>query len=374
MIDNSIFNKRLDILAMSAFAKLFTGNFGSKTNPLGTRHIMFSIVDHFEPYHGDATDIEAIERVESWQTNYPLMANKHTDADGCHPRHTWFYPPHCNLKHLVALVNLSHKGYGEVEMHLHHNHMPPFPDTSETLKNKILKCVEDYSKHGIFCLPDGTKTFAFVHGDWSLDNACGDEICGVNDEISILRECGCYADFTFPSLGIAQPGIINKMYYVKDDPHKPKSYNKGKEVISGGKSWGDLLMVTGIFGARLVRLFPFPKVSIECSGLDGIIPPSSERIDYWIDNAVSVKGRPDWLFIKLHVHGAVESAWSGQLFQGAHDMYGYLESQYNDGNKYRLHYVSAREMFNIVKAAESEKYGDPNDYRNFVIPRYTYLS
>lgn len=373
MVNKSIYNKRLDILILSSLTKLFSGNFSFSADYFGTKHIMFSIVDHFEPYHGDATDIKANERVESWHINYPLMADKHIDADGCHPRHTWFYPPHLDLKHLVKLVNLSSHGFGEIEMHLHHNHMPPFPDTSQTLKNKILKCIEDYSKHGIFCLPDGKKTFAFVHGDWSLDNACGNEICGVNDEITILNECGCYADFTFPSLGMAQPAMINKMYYAKDDPKKPKSYNKGKEVISGVRPCGDLLMVTGIFGARLVRGLPFPKVSIECSGLDGIIPPSKERINYWIDNAVKVKGKPDWLFVKLHVHGAVESAWNGQLFQGAHDMYEYLESCYNDGNNFMLHYVSAREMYNIVKAAEAGMQGNPNAYRNFIIPRYIYL-
>ncbi len=33
-----------------------------------------------------------------------------------------------------------------------------------------------------------------------------------------------------------------------------------------------------------------------------------------------------------------------------------------------LHYVTAREAYNIVKAAEAGKSGDPNDYRDFEIP------
>jgi len=38
----------------------------------------------------------------------------------------------------------------------------------------------------------------------------------------------------FPSLGNAQPAMINKIYYAKDDPNKPKSYNKGRELVVGG--------------------------------------------------------------------------------------------------------------------------------------------
>jgi hypothetical protein len=41
-------------------------------------------------------------------------------------------------------------------------------------------------------------------------------------------------------------------------------------------------------------------------------------------------------------------------------MHEHLESVYNDGKNYVLHYVTAREMYNIVKAAEAGKSGDPH--------------
>jgi len=338
----------------------------------GRVHVLVCIVDHFEPYHGGADHQEATARVESWQRNYPLMAARHADADGKRPQHTWFYPPHNDLRQLPALVELARNGYGEIEMHLHHNHMPPFPDTSQTLKSKIRQCIEDYAVHGIFCQPDGSRTFGFVHGDWSLANACGEGICGVNDEIAILRECGCYADFTFPSLGKAQPRMVNRHYYVKGDPARPKSHDSGQEVRTGGAAWGDLLLITGILGIRWKAFLPVPRPSLESSDLDGSRPPSAERIDYWVKNAVTVQGREDWLFIKLHVHGAVESAWDGQLFEGADRMFGYFEERYNDGESFKLHYLSAREMYNLVKAAEAGMAGDPNDYRDFVVAKYPY--
>jgi len=49
-------------------------------------------------------------------------------------------------------------------------------------------------------------------------------------------------------------------------------------------------------------------------------------------------------------------------------MFSYLEKAYNDGIRYRLHYVTAREVYNIVKAAEDGMTGDPHQYRDYRIP------
>ena len=45
-----------------------------------------------------------------------------------------------------------------------------------------------------------------------------------------------------------------------------------------------------------------------------------------------------------------------------------LERSYNDGSRYVLHYVTAREAYNIIKAAEAGKSGDPGAWRDFVLP------
>ena len=42
--------------------------------------------------------------------------------------------------------------------------------------------------------------------------------------------------------------------------------------------------------------------------------------------------------------------------------------EFNDGRRYRMHYVTAREMFNIVRAAEAGEPGNPGDYRDYVLP------
>ena len=43
--------------------------------------------------------------------------------------------------------------------------------------------------------------------------------CGVNDELTVLRETGCYADFTMPAApDVSQTRTINAIYYAADDP------------------------------------------------------------------------------------------------------------------------------------------------------------
>jgi hypothetical protein len=41
---------------------------------------------------------------------------------------------------------------------------------------------------------------------------------------------------------------------------------------------------------------------------------------------------------------------------------------YNDGTNYVLHYVTAREVYNIIKAAEAGMQGDPGQYRDYILP------
>jgi len=336
-------------------------------------HVVLCIVDHYEPFYSGVDFERARYRVQSWMNGYPKMADKHYDADGRSPQHTWFYPPHLDHIFLEDLVYLCKQGFGDIEMHLHHNHMHPFPDTSRSLRQKILNCIADYSRYGIFCQPDGSKRFAFIHGDWSLDNSLGKDICGVNNEIQILKECGCFADFTFPSLGKSQPMFVNEIFYANDDPLKPKSYNWGKRVCVNGKNNVDLMMIQGIIGLRWKSRVHKYLPSIEASNIGATDLPSPSRLDYLVKNALRVHGNSRFLFIKLHTHGCRESDFDCLFGEYADKMFDYLEQNYNDGKHYILHYVTAREMYNLIKAAEDGHDGNPNKFRNYVIKEYSYL-
>jgi len=98
-----------------------------------------------------------------------------------------------------------------------------------------------------------------------------------------------------------------------------------------------------------------------------------KRIDGWVDLHIGVVGRPEWIFIKVHCHGASWADSGPFLGDKADRMFSHLETTYGAGG-YRLHYVTLREMYNIVKAAEAGKTGNPHAYRDFVIPPYQYVS
>ncbi len=332
--------------------------------------VMFCLADHFEPWCGQVDAETQRKRVRAWTEGYPELAEKFKDSDGRPPQHTWFFPPHEADEHLLALTGLCKAGFGEIELHLHHDHILPVPDTAQTLEKKILTAVDWYARHGHLGRDkEGKVRFGFVHGDWALDNSRGGKYCGVNNELQVLAKCGCYADFTFPSINEAQPRKINTIYCAKDDPEKPKSYDTGIDVRAGGKPYGDLMLVEGPLGIRTKNKFPF--IGVEAANISSTDIPTGQRIDLWIKTAIRVQGAPNWVFVKVHTHGAMERNADVFFGGGAEKMHEYLRDNYNDGKRFRLHYVAAREMYNIIKAAEKGEIGDPGRFRDYLINKPT---
>ncbi|MEM7294195.1 MAG: hypothetical protein AAF420_12485, partial [Pseudomonadota bacterium] len=114
------------------------------------------------------------------------MASRHTDADGQHPKHTFFYPEEeYRVEHLDKIARLCHDGFGELEVHLHHEN-----DTAEGLKEKLVRfCQLLRNEHGALSTWPGSSELAwgFIHGNWTLDNSAPDgSWCGVNNEIQVL--------------------------------------------------------------------------------------------------------------------------------------------------------------------------------------------
>jgi len=338
-----------------------------------TRHIMFCFVDHYEPQWKNKDNIELErKRVDRWMTDYPKMASKFMDADGCHPKHSFFFPEEEYRKeHLDKISDLCAKGFGEIEIHLHHEN-----DTSDNLRKTLSGFAQRlHEEHNALSIDPSTgkPTYAFIHGNWVLDNSHPKgHWCGVNDELIVLKETGCYADFTFPSPDESQPAMLNTIYYAKDDPIKPKSYENGQPIKKYGKSWGDLLLIQGILSLnwKVKKKGIFPQ--IENSDVRKAFPPSTNRVDLWVEQNIHVEGKPEWTFIKVHTHGAQDGDMDTLLGDPIEKMHSYLSSRYNDGDEFALHYVSAREMYNIVKAAEAGKEGNPNDFRDYVLSAPTF--
>ena len=327
--------------------------------------IMFCVADHFEPIWAKPDYQTECARVETWCARYPSLADRHRDADGIPHRHTFFYPEEeYRPEHLSALAKLCKSGYGEVEVHLHHDHDTPegFVDKLSRFKNLLSE------KHGLLCKgSDGEIQYGFIHGNWALNNSRKDgRWCGVNSELALLRETGCYADLTLPSApSETQTAKINSLYYATDDPTRPKSHNTGIDLEVGRPPTGDLLMIQGPltlnFKRRKFGLLP----KIENGEITGDNPATPQRADLWVNQHIHVKGREEWIFVKVHTHGAQEASFDALLGKPMDDLLSYLETKYNDGESYRLHYVTSREMYNIIKAAEEGKSGNPHLYRDY---------
>ena len=320
--------------------------------------IIFLLVDHFEPAKKDK--VKGIEKVNDWCNNYKKIAQNFVDSDGIHPQHTWFYRyDYPNFLILNVLSEYVFEEYGEIEFHLHHGF-----DTSKSFREKIRNGVDWFNSSGAMITAEEIpkKQFAYIAGNWALDNGRKDaRFSGVNDEIKILKECNCYADFTFPSIETrAQPRMVNSIYYAKDNPRKPKSYNKGVNLKIGRNPSGDLLIFTGPV------YIDWRNNYIETASIETFALHEMRRIKYWLNANIHVKGRPEWLFVKLHTHG-MQSSNIYKDYDNFYQLCSDLDKEIKINSGYRLHYVTAREAYNIAKAAEAGYHGNPNDYRNFLI-------
>jgi hypothetical protein len=313
--------------------------------------------DHFEPARRFG-DEAAIDSVREWCAAYEEMAARHRDADGRPPQHTWFYRyDYPNAGCLRRLSESAFRGFGEVEFHLHHGH-----DTHESMLATLRGGVEWFNRFGAMRSAEARprQRYGYVAGNSALDNGADDDaLSGCATELRALRETGCYADFTFPALGSpAQPRLTNCIYYASEDG-RPKSYDRGVPVEVGRHAAGDLMMFQG------PTAIDWRRGCVEDGALENTSPPHPRRLAGWLAANVHVPGRPEWLFVKLHTHAmqnraAFLSADNDAVFTA-------MESFWNRP-PFRLHYVTAREAYNLVKAAEAGKFGDPNDYRDFEIP------
>ena len=352
--------------------------------PDGVKDVMLCVCDHFEPLHR-ADKAEARRRMAAWKTEFPKNIAPFRDADGVRPRHTCFYPiEQYDPDLLDDCAELCRASGAEVEVHLHHDR-----DTEATLRAKLVKGIADFTRHGFLPRDAAGRTrWGFVHGDWALDNSHPDGAqCGVSNELSLLRELGCYADFTLPSCpDVTQTRTINRLYYAQDTSG-PKSHDTGVQVrvlCAGGLQsppvsasapngdcespapvFGDLLIVQGPLALNWERRKFGLLPRLENSDLTAVNPPRSDRMRLWLQQHIHVLGRPEWIFIKLHCHGGPppnSGVFLGEPYRAFHQ---HLAETYTERNGWRMHYVTARELVNILHAAEDGHSGNAGQFRDY---------
>ena len=135
--------------------------------------VFLAICDHYEPRCGGASHDTALARVDRWCAEYPRLFGRFRDSGGRAPQHTFFFPQdEYHPDYLDRLAELCADGWGDVHRH---GLLRRDPTTGEII-------------------------YGFIHGNWALCNCRPDgRWCGVDQELTVLRETGCYADFTLPS-------------------------------------------------------------------------------------------------------------------------------------------------------------------------------
>jgi hypothetical protein len=314
--------------------------------------VFLAVCDHYEPNKGNPPPAKAKARVQQWVDAYPKLFSEFRDSDGRTPRHSFFYPAEeYEPEYLDMLAGICRAGHGEVEVHLHHDN-----DTAENLRRTLLEFKRVLSeRHGLLSRDKltGEVVYGFIHGNWALDNArCDGRWCGVNNELDVLRETGCYADYTLPSApSETQTRKINSIYWATDDPTQPKSHNTGIDIGYGPAPKNGLLMIQGPllldWSARKRGFLP----AIENADIRKNNPPSEKRLESWLRAGVKVATRPDWYFVKLHTHGVDEPNQDVLLGEPMVRFHRALCSRAERNPAFQFHYVTAREMANLALAA-----------------------
>lgn len=326
----------------------------------GPTHVFLAVCDHFEPLH-DTDKSGALRRLGEWTERFPRLVESFRDSGGHRPKHTFFYPVEQYDPDLLApIAALCHGTGSEVEIHLHHHN-----DTAAGFRDALERGKDDLECHGLLSRDaEGKTRFGFIHGNWALNNTHPEgKGCGVDEEIGILRESGCYADFTMPSApSPTQSPLVNRITYLADLPRQ-RAYACAVESGLGNDMRDDphrLLAIPGPLALNWKRRKFGILPRIENGDLTGANPPTALRFKLAIDQAISIEGNADWIFVKYHTHGGIEQNYGtllGDPMRRFHESLAAMEG-------ICFHYVTAREMTNLVHAAEDGHSGDPEPYRD----------
>jgi hypothetical protein len=303
-----------------------------------------AITDHYEPLGMGAAVETALGRVAQWREKWPRIADAAPrDAAGQRPQYSFFYPQEEYRRDLLdGIAEMVRLGVGDVEVHLHHDN-----ERRDSFIRKVSEyCHRLTGDHGLLRQQDGRTVFGFIHGNWALDNSRPDgKWCGLNGEIALLRDLGCYADFTMPSAPSATQGrVVNQIYWCTNDSgNLPKSFDRGIEATVGGGRQGDLLMMTGPLGLRFGgRLLP----RLETGELAGYDLPTPSRVRQWFDLAPTIG---EDIFLKLYTHGAQERNFGPLLNGGLGNLFHWLAEEAGRRG-IEIHWATAWQMYQAVDA------------------------
>lgn len=336
------------------------------------RHLILVIANHFEPAwkrDGETWDLANQERrLKEWRRKAAAIGRAIQDSDGTSLRHTNFYPAEQYHEGLLdQLAELQSQGFSETEVHLHHG--VEEPDTPQNLRRTLVEFRDVLAeRHKLLSRMPGSDTpsYAFIHGNFALGNMDGGRCCGVDEEMQILAETGCYIDMTLPTIPYAsQVPRINAIYQCGHPLHERLPHRSGDDLAVGDSMQLPVLLTGPLVLDWRYRQRGIPLPRVDNGVLAANYPVDLHRVRNWQRAGISVRGRADWVFVKLFCHGFFEHDQDAVIGETLRRSLGEVMEHSTRTGEFNIHFATAREAFNIAWAAVDGYSGNPHQFRDY---------
>jgi hypothetical protein len=342
-------------------------------------HLIFIVANHFEPGYNEIPNERGgkgvtldwdtqLRRLDAWCDQAQKIGEAVRDHDGTPFRHTNFYPiEQYHDRILDQMAQLQEAGLGEVEIHLHHGVKEP--DTAVNLRETLVR-YRDILAEEHRCLSREHETdiprYAFVHGNWTLGNSANDWCCGVDSEVEILAETGCYVDMTLPSAPHrSQVSRINTIYECGHPLDERVPHRSGPSLRVGKKPRLPVIFTGPLVFDWSHRKLGIPLPKIDNGALTANYPLTQARLRSWQGARIGILGRPDWVFVKLYCHGFFDHDQPATIGDSMREFLEETLEFAERSGRFKLHFACAREAFNMVMAAVDGRQGEPGAYRDY---------
>ena len=303
--------------------------------------------------------------MRAWLDGYPALAEPFRDADGRPPRHSFFFPgEEYRPGYLDALASLARRGLGEVELHLHHD-----GDTARRAAREDRRLPRACTTATATCraTPDGgcatrssTATGASPTPARTAAGAASTTSCRC---CSTPAATPTSRSRPRPSVAAAdrQPDLL-----ARRRPRAAARLGAGERARVGEVRRDRILMIEGPLALALR-----PGRLLACASRTPRSPPTIRRrpraCAAGSARTSTSRGGPSGCSSRCTPTARPRAGGGAARRRRAHAARR-ADARYNDGKRWNLHYVTAREMFNIAIAAMDGKNGDPGAFRDHVLP------
>ena len=328
-------------------------------NALGTRQVMIAICNRFESSSPASAD-EKRALIENWTRAFSQFRDEFPDGQDIAPKHTVFLPVEdAESNWMSSLGNVCETAGNEIEFLA-----PRTVQSADRFREIILRGKEILSEHGWLSRDEtGAIRYGLIH------NGSAERSAPLVPHAEVLRGTGCYASFLWQSdPNHIPPEYENSLcYFHEGEAASPRRGLRRVRAERGTRSEceEDILVVPPPHARDRDRKKFGLLPHFETGELSAAEPPSRDRLRLWLDCRITVEARPNWVFITLHIDGSRPENSRMLLGEPMRKFYRTLAELSERDRSLRFHCVTARELVNILHAAEAGHSGNPLQFREF---------